>query len=41
MAKDKTPNTPAVRRLRAAGVSFTPRPYDYQERGGTNVAAAR
>ena len=40
MPKDKTPNTPAVRQLRAAGAAFTPRPYDYQERGGTKTASA-
>ena len=39
MAKDKTPVTPAVRALRALGVSFIPRPYDYEDKGGTAVAA--
>ncbi len=39
MAKDKIPATPAVRVLRAQGVSFTPRPYDYEDKGGTAVAA--
>jgi Cys-tRNA(Pro) deacylase len=39
VAKDKIPATPAVRVLRAQGVSFTPRPYDYQDKGGTAVAA--
>lgn len=40
MPKDKIPNTPAVRGLRAAGVPFVPRLYDYEERGGTKVASA-
>ena len=40
MAKDKTPSTPAVRSLRAARISFVPRQYDYEERGGTRVASA-
>ena len=39
MSKDKTPVTPAVRQLRAAGVSFTDHPYDYEEKGGTAVSA--
>ena len=39
MAKDKTPVTPAVRALRAAGVDFTPRAYAYEDKGGTAVAA--
>ncbi|MFH1034872.1 MAG: Cys-tRNA(Pro) deacylase [Pseudomonadota bacterium] len=39
MAKDKIPVTPAVRLLRAQGVSFTPRPYDYEEKGGTARAS--
>lgn len=39
MAKDKTPVTPAVRALRAAGVSFTEHPYAYQEKGGTAVSS--
>jgi len=39
MAKDKTPVTPAVRALRAAGVSFTEHPYAYEEKGGTAVSA--
>jgi Cys-tRNA(Pro) deacylase len=29
------PSTPAIRMLRAAGVAFTPRFYEYVERGGT------
>lgn len=39
MAKDKTPVTPAVRALRAAGVSFTEHPYAFEEKGGTAVSA--
>jgi Cys-tRNA(Pro) deacylase len=39
MAKDKTPVTPAVRMLRAAGVSFTEHPYAYEGKGGTAVSA--
>ncbi len=39
MAKDKTPVTGAVRMLRRYKVDFTPMPYDYQEHGGTAVAA--
>jgi Cys-tRNA(Pro) deacylase len=33
------PSTPAVRMLRAAGVSFEPRFYEYVERGGTRHSA--
>mgnify|MGYP000860868181 CR=1 FL=1 len=39
MAKDKTPATPAVRVLREHRVDFTPRPYAYEDKGGTEVAA--
>jgi Cys-tRNA(Pro) deacylase len=39
MSKDKTPVTPAVRALRAAGVNFTEHPYAYEEKGGTAVSA--
>jgi Cys-tRNA(Pro) deacylase len=39
MAKEKIPSTPAVRVLRNNGVDFTPRPYRYEDRGGTRVAA--
>jgi Cys-tRNA(Pro) deacylase len=39
MSKDKTPVTPAVRVLRAAGVQFTDHPYAYEEKGGTMVSA--
>ncbi len=39
MSKDKTPVTPAVRQLRAAGVAFTDHLYDYEHQGGTTVSA--
>ena len=39
MAHDKLPVTAAVRVLRAAGVSFTHHPYEYEERGGTASSA--
>lgn len=39
MAKDKTPVTPAVRALRAAGINFTDHPYTYEEKGGTAVSS--
>lgn len=39
MAQSKIPNTPAIRALRQAGVEFEPRPYRYQEHGGTSLAA--
>ncbi len=39
MAKDKTPVTPAVRTLRAAGISFTDHLYTYEEKGGTAVSS--
>ncbi len=39
MAKEKLPSTSALRVLRENGVTFTLRPYKYQERGGTEVAA--
>ena len=34
------PVTPAIRQLRKAKVEFSPHLYDYEERGGTAVAAA-
>jgi len=40
MAKHKQPVTPAIRRLRQAGVAFEEHPYDYQEGGGTARFAA-
>ena len=40
MAVDRTmPVTPAVRMLREKGVAFSPRPYSYEEHGGTARAA--
>lgn len=39
MAKEKTPVTPAVRLLRAAGVSFTDHLYPYEEKGGTAASS--
>ena len=39
MAKDNFPVTPAMRVLRAHGVTFTDHPYDYEDRGGTAVSA--
>ena len=39
MAKEKLPSTPAIRTLIENGVTFTLRPYKYEERGGTEVAA--
>ena len=39
MAKDKPPVTPAVRALRAAGISFTDHPYTYEDKGGTAVSS--
>jgi len=39
MAKDKSPVTPAVRLLRENNIPFVPRPYDYEEKGGTAVSA--
>jgi Cys-tRNA(Pro) deacylase len=39
MSKDRTPVTPAVRALRAAGIGFTDHPYQYEDKGGTAVSA--
>jgi Cys-tRNA(Pro) deacylase len=39
VSKDKAPVTPAVRQLRAAGVSFTDHLYEYEDKGGTGVSA--
>jgi Cys-tRNA(Pro) deacylase len=40
MGRDsRAPVTPAVRRLRAAGVGFTDHLYDYEDKGGTAVSA--
>jgi Cys-tRNA(Pro) deacylase len=40
MAKHKTPVTPAIRALRAAGVAFVPREYEYVDKGGTRHSSA-
>jgi Cys-tRNA(Pro) deacylase len=40
VVKDKPPVTPAIRQLRAAGVSFTDHLYEYEEKGGTAVSAS-
>jgi Cys-tRNA(Pro) deacylase len=39
VSTDRTPSTPAVLALRAAGVAFTPHFYDYEEKGGTAVSS--
>ncbi len=39
MARDRSSVTPAIRVLRAAGISYTEHPYAYEERGGTAVSA--
>jgi Cys-tRNA(Pro) deacylase len=39
MSKDHLPATPAIRVLKDNQVEFVPRPYKYEERGGTEVAA--
>lgn len=39
MAKEKSPVTPAIRVLRASGVTFTDHLYPYEEKGGTAVSA--
>jgi len=39
MAQDKNPTTMAVRVLREHDVPFTHHPYEYEERGGTEVSA--
>lgn len=39
MTKDHYPATPAIRVLRDEKVAFILRPYKYEERGGTEVAA--
>jgi Cys-tRNA(Pro) deacylase len=39
MAKERIPRTPAMHALKRAGVRFTPRPYAYQDHGGTAAAA--
>ena len=39
MKKEKTPVTPAIRRLRECGVTFTDHLYGYEDHGGTAVSA--
>ncbi len=39
MSRDRYPATNAVRVLREHGVAFTHHPYNYEERGGTEVSA--
>jgi len=39
MAKEKYPMTQAIRLLRQHQVEFIPRPYKYEERGGTETSA--
>lgn len=39
MTKDQTPVTPAIRVFWEQAVTFTLRPYKYEERGGTEVAS--
>jgi Cys-tRNA(Pro) deacylase len=39
MAKDKLPVTPGIRFLKDHGANYTLRPYAYEEKGGTSVAA--
>jgi Cys-tRNA(Pro) deacylase len=39
MAKERIPVTPALLLLKREGVAFTPRPYRYEEHGGTRVSA--
>jgi Cys-tRNA(Pro) deacylase len=39
MAKDRIPVTPAILFMKKQGVTFTLRPYRYEEHGGTKVSA--
>ena len=39
MNKQKLPVTPAIHMLREHNVAFTDHPYNYEEKGGTNVSA--
>lgn len=39
MARDKIPATPAIRLLKQHKVEFIPRPYKYEDRGGTRTSA--
>jgi len=39
LTKEHFPATPAIRVLKEKGIAFTLRPYKYEEKGGTEVAA--
>lgn len=39
MAKEKLPATQAIRQLKQYQVAFVPRPYKYEDKGGTRVSA--
>ncbi|PIP46169.1 MAG: Cys-tRNA(Pro) deacylase, partial [Deltaproteobacteria bacterium CG23_combo_of_CG06-09_8_20_14_all_51_20] len=39
MTKEKIPSTPAIRFMKAQGVSFSLHHYAYEEHGGTGVAS--
>jgi Cys-tRNA(Pro) deacylase len=39
MSREHVPVTPAIRVLKDNGVDFIPRPYKYEERGGTDTAS--
>lgn len=39
MTREHFPTTPAIRVMKEKGIAFTLRPYKYEERGGTEVAA--
>ena len=39
MAKEKIPSTAAIRLLKQHNIPFIPRPYRYEEKGGTKVSA--
>lgn len=40
MAKVKTPTTHAIRALKLHKIKFVPKPYKYEEKGGTKVSAS-
>jgi len=39
MARNKVPATPAIRELKKHKVKFIPRPYKYEDKGGTRTSA--
>ena len=39
MARDKVPATQAIRQLKQHKVKFIPRPYKYEDKGGTRISA--